>query len=57
MHNEGTATTTSASGDTPICPTHKSVMKRSQHGGWFCSVKVADDDGRGKPIYCKQSVK
>lgn len=41
----------------PLCPTHAKPMKQSQHGGWFCTVKVADDDGAGKPVYCKQKVK
>jgi len=37
----------------PLCPTHNKPMKQSQHGGWYCPVKVADDDGSGKPVYCK----
>jgi len=57
VHNDAAGIAPSATGDAPICPTHKSVMKHSQHGGWFCPVKIADDDGRGKPVYCKQSVK
>lgn len=46
-----------ADGEVPLCPTHKMPMKRSQHGGWYCPVKVADDDGTGKPVYCKQRSK
>jgi len=38
----------------PMCPTHNKPMKRSQRGGWYCPAKVADDDGTGKPVYCKQ---
>ena len=42
----------------PLCPTHGTPMKRSQHGsGWYCPQKVADDDGTGKPVYCKQKIK
>lgn len=41
----------------PLCPTHNQPMKRSKHGGWYCPVKVADDDGTGKPVYCKQRIK
>jgi hypothetical protein len=47
-----------ANGAIPLCPTHNSPMKPSKHGtGYFCPVKVADDDGTGKPVYCKQSIK
>jgi hypothetical protein len=42
-------------GNAPTCPTHGKPMQPSKHGGgWFCPVKVADDDGTGKPVYCKQ---
>jgi len=42
----------------PLCPTHGKPMKKSQHGGgWYCSVKIAEDDGTGKPVYCKQKAK
>jgi len=41
----------------PMCPTHGKPMKQSQHGGWYCPVKVAEDGGDGKPVYCKQKVK
>lgn len=40
----------------PTCPTHGKAMKQSQHGGWFCPVKVAADDGTGKAVFCKQKV-
>ena len=39
-------------GDTPACPTHKTPMKRGKRG-WFCPVKLLDDDGTGRPVYCK----
>ena len=38
----------------PICPTHGKAMKPSQRGGWYCPVKIAEDDGAGHPVYCKQ---
>ena len=41
----------------PQCPTHNRPMQPSKHGGYFCPVKVADDDGTGKAAYCKQRVK
>lgn len=42
----------------PMCPTHGTKMLPSQHGsGWYCPKKVADDDGTGKPVYCKQRSK
>ena len=40
-------------GGPPLCPTHKKPMKPSQHGGWYCPIKITEDDGSGKPIYCK----
>jgi len=47
----------SHNGTAPLCPTHGTPMKRSQHGsGWYCSTKIAEDDGTGKPVYCKQRV-
>jgi hypothetical protein len=46
-----------ANGNTPLCPTHGKPMKPSKYGGWYCPVKIADDDGTGKPVYCKQKVK
>ena len=45
-----------ANGEAPKCPTHGTPMKRSRFGGWYCPVKIADDDGTGKPVYCKQKV-
>ena len=41
-------------GDAPLCPTHGKPMRQGKGGGWFCPVKVADDDGTGKPVYCRQ---
>jgi len=42
----------------PLCPTHGKPMKKSQHGGgWYCPTKIAEDDGTGKPVYCKQKAK
>lgn len=37
----------------PICPTHGKPMQQSKHGGWYCPVKIAEDDGSGRPVYCK----
>jgi hypothetical protein len=36
----------------PTCPTH-GPMKQSKHGGFYCPAKIADNDGTGKPVYCK----
>lgn len=36
----------------PMCPTHKTPMKRGKRG-WFCPVKLLDDGGDGRPVYCK----
>ena len=45
-------------GNAPLCPTHGTPMKRSKRGsGWYCPEKVAEDDGTGKPVYCKQQIK
>ena len=42
----------------PLCPTHGTPMKPSKHGGgWYCTQKIADDDGTGKPAYCRQRIK
>lgn len=41
-------------GEPPSCPTHNRPMQRGKRGDWYCPVKVADDDGTGKPVYCKQ---
>jgi hypothetical protein len=47
-----------SAGDAPLCPTHGTPMKRSKRGsGWFCPQVVADDDGTGRPVYCKQQIK
>lgn len=37
----------------PTCPTHGRPMRQGKRGGWFCPVKVADDDGAGRPVYCR----
>jgi hypothetical protein len=46
-------------GEAPLCPTHNKAMRASKHrdGEWYCPVKIAEDDGTGKPVYCKQKVK
>jgi len=44
---------TAANGTPPMCPIHNSPMKLSRHGGWYCPAKILDDDGSGKPVYCK----
>ena len=45
-------------GEAPLCPTHGKPMLPSKHGeGFYCPVKIAEDDGTGKPVYCKQRVK
>ena len=41
-------------GAAPLCPTHQKPMKPGQKGGFYCPQKIADDDGTGKPVYCKQ---
>jgi len=48
---------TPANGQAPLCPTHGTPMRESQYGGWYCPVKVADDGGDGRPVYCRQKVK
>ena len=57
-HNFTPAPTRPASkpsqGDTPICPTHQTPMKQGKGGGWYCPIKLLEDDGTGKPVYCKQ---
>ena len=51
-------TTRGGNGNAPLCPAHGSPMKRSKLGsGWFCPKKIAEDDGTGKPVYCKEKVK
>lgn len=44
-------------GNAPTCPTHGKAMKQSKYGGWYCPVKIAEDGGDGKPVYCKQKIK
>lgn len=43
-------TTTAAA---PVCPTHNRPMKPGRKGGFFCPTKIADDDGTGRPVYCR----
>lgn len=51
-----TATQAPATGATaPICPTH-GPMKQGKRG-WYCPHKLADDDGTGRAVYCKYTVK
>ena len=42
-----------AQGDAPTCPTHGKPMKQGKNG-WYCPVKLLEDDGTGRPVYCKQ---
>lgn len=44
----------SSSNAGPVCPTHGRPMKQGKKGGWFCPAKVAEDDGAGRPVYCRQ---
>jgi hypothetical protein len=41
----------------PTCPTHQVPMKPSKHkeNQFYCTKVVADDDGTGKKVYCKQT--
>lgn len=48
------ATTTATTGEPPTCPTHNTPMKRGRRG-WFCPVKLLDDDGAGRAVYCRQT--
>lgn len=50
----GSSTRPADSGPAPTCPTHGRPMKAGKRGGWFCPVKIADDDGAGRPVYCRQ---
>ena len=43
-----------APADAPLCPTHQKPMKQGKGGGWYCPTKLLEDDGTGKPVYCKQ---
>ncbi|MCZ7568908.1 MAG: hypothetical protein M5U01_10025 [Ardenticatenaceae bacterium] len=45
-----------AGGAAPRCPTHGREMKPARRGGWFCPARIADDDGSGKPAYCRHKV-
>jgi len=53
----GNAPAANGSGISPVCPTHATPMKQSQHGaGWYCPKRVAEMGGGAdgsKPIYCK----
>lgn len=42
------------SGPAPTCPTHGRAMKQGKRGGWYCPTKLLDDDGSGRPVYCRQ---
>jgi len=53
-----TSSTSSGNGqagaeNAPTCPTHKRPMKAGRKGGWYCPAKIAEDDGTGKPLYCR----
>lgn len=54
--SSGSSTRPADSGPAPTCPTHGKAMKAGRNGGWFCPVKIADDDGAGKPVYCRQRI-
>ena len=41
-------------GTPPTCPVHNRQMKPGRNGGFYCSAKLLDDGGDGKPVYCKQ---
>ena len=51
-----TGTPSATPSDAPTCPTHNKPMKQGKRG-WYCPVKIADDDGTGRPVYCKQTVR
>jgi hypothetical protein len=45
-------------GQAPMCPAHNKPMRRNKRNdGWFCPVKIADNDGTGKPVYCQSRIK
>ena len=44
----------SVQGEPPLCPTHQKPMKPGKNGGWYCPVKLLEDGGDGRPVYCKQ---
>ena len=54
--NGAAAAAQSNGGIAPLCPTHGTPMKASKFegGGHYCTQKIADDDGTGKAVYCKQ---
>ena len=54
QRGQGQAAAASSSSAGPVCQTHGRPMKQGRRGGWFCPVKVADDDGAGRPVYCRQ---
>lgn len=50
----GSSTRPAAAADlAPKCPTHGRPMKQGKRGGWYCPAKLADDDGTGRPLYCR----
>lgn len=51
------APTTQGNGEAaPTCPAHNVPMKQGRRG-WYCPVKLLEDGGDGRPVYCKQTVK
>lgn len=40
----------------PTCPTHHCAMRMGKRG-WYCPTKIADNDGAGKPVYCRQTAR
>jgi len=57
QHGATPATTSgprpAAAENAPNCPTHGRPMKQGKRGGWFCPVKLADDGGDGRALYCR----
>jgi len=42
----------------PVCPNHHKPMRKSDKGeGYYCTTRVLEDDGSGKPVYCKYTSK
>lgn len=41
--------------DAPVCPAHGTPMREGRRGGWYCPAKLAEDDGTGKPAYCRHT--
>ncbi len=64
QHGATPAATSTSSGQgqqaaaetTPTCPTHGRPMRVGRRGGFFCPVKIAEDDGAGRPVYCRAKV-